>query len=114
MNSPLLPDRRPDYELAGPMGEEVPRGSHFRVRRFFAFLLKYWWVPALTLTLGLGAGITYLRWIPPSFVSIARMWETERVRLPEGTLFSEDMQNFLGTQTELLQAPNFGVWPWPA
>jgi polysaccharide biosynthesis transport protein len=86
------------------MVEETPRVSHVRMQRLFAFLLKYWWVPVLTLTLGLSAGIAYLRWMPPSFVSIARMWEPERVRLPEGTLFSEDMQNFIGTQSELLQS----------
>jgi capsular exopolysaccharide synthesis family protein len=32
------------------------------------------------------------------------MWETVKLRLPEGTMFSEDVQNFLGTQTELLQS----------
>ena len=30
------------------------------------------------------------------------MWETVKLRLPEGALFSEDTQNFLGTQTGLL------------
>jgi hypothetical protein len=32
------------------------------------------------------------------------MWDTEKLRLPDGNLFSEDAQNFLGTQTELLQS----------
>ena len=32
------------------------------------------------------------------------MWETVKLRLPEGSLFAEDVQNFLGTQTELLQS----------
>src|SRR6185369_3748798 len=41
---------------------------------------------------------------PPTFVSSGRMWETVKLRLPEGTLFSEDIQNFLGTQAELLKS----------
>ncbi len=32
------------------------------------------------------------------------MWEPVKLRLPEGDMFSEDMENFLGTQTELLQS----------
>jgi capsular exopolysaccharide synthesis family protein len=32
------------------------------------------------------------------------MWETVKLRLPDGAFFTEDVQNFLGTQTELLQS----------
>ena len=78
--------------------------STFRVRKFLAVLRKYWWVPVLTLALFLGAAIGYLLWSPPTFVSKASMWETEKLRLPEGALFSEDPQNYLGTQTELLRS----------
>ena len=76
----------------------------FRIQRFFAFLLKYWWVPVLTLALSLGGAIWYFFWEPPTYVSKSRMWETVTLRLPEGAMFSEDMQNFLGTQTELLES----------
>jgi uncharacterized protein involved in exopolysaccharide biosynthesis len=56
------------------------------------------------LLLGLGTGIALVLWKPPTFVSTARMWETVKLRLPEGGLFVEDVQNSLGTQTELLQS----------
>ena len=90
--------------MYGPMDDSTAPAPSFQVQRLLAFLLKYWWVPVLTLVLGLGAGIALVLWKPPTFVSKARMWQTEKLRLPEGTMFAEDVQNFLGTQTELLQS----------
>ena len=100
--APINPDR--DFAMYGPMDDSAAPASSFRVQRLLAFLLKYWWVPVVTLALGLGAGIGLVLWEPPTFVSKARMWETVKLRLPEGGLFAEDVQNFLGTQTELLQS----------
>jgi capsular exopolysaccharide synthesis family protein len=68
------------------------------------FLLRYWWIPVLTLAVGFVGGIVYVYLKTPTFFSQASMFETVKVRLPEGSLFSEDVQNFLGTQTELLQS----------
>ena len=90
--------------MFGPTEDSPAPASSFRVQRLLAFLLKYWWVPVLTLALGLGAGIALVLWKPPTFVSKARMVQTEKLRLPEGAMFAEDLQNFLGTQTELLQS----------
>jgi capsular exopolysaccharide synthesis family protein len=100
--APTNPDG--DFAMFGPMDDSAAPASSFRVQRLVTFLLNYWWIPALTLALGLGAGIALVLWKPPTFVSKARMWETVKLRLPEGSLFAEDVQNFLGTQTELLQS----------
>ncbi len=88
----------------GPMEEAPPSHSPIRGRRLLTFLLKYWWVPTLTLLLGAGAAVEYMRLAPPTFVSSASMWETEKLRLPEGGLFAGEMQNYLGTQIELLRS----------
>src|SRR5664280_111174 len=88
----------------GPLEESPVPASPFRIQKVIPFLRKYWWVPALTLTLALGAAILYFLLAPPTFVSSAAMWETEKMRLPEGALFTEDPQNYLGTQTELLRS----------
>ena len=90
--------------MFGPMDDSPAPASFHQIQRLLAWLLKYWWVPILTLALGLGAGFAVVLWKPPTFVSKARMWQTEKLRLPEGTIFAEDVQNFLGTQTELLQS----------
>ena len=90
--------------MMGPTEENAAPSSPFPVQRLLAFLAKYWWLPVLTMLLGLGAAAHFALSEPPTFTSKARMWETVKLRLPEGSLFAEDVQNFLGTQTELLQS----------
>lgn len=94
----------PDYAMMESMDDHGGQFSHYRLRRLVVFLLRWWWVPVLTLVIGLGSGAGLALWSPPTFVSIARMWQTEKLRLPDGAMFAEDIQNFLGTQTELLQS----------
>jgi capsular exopolysaccharide synthesis family protein len=77
--------------------------SPFRMERLLVFLRRYWWIPALTTALGLAAALEYIRWAPPSYTSRASMWETEKLRLPDGGLFTGDAQNYFGTQIELLR-----------
>ena len=97
----LGPDQ--DYPVTVSVDEGTPASS-FKIQRLLAFLLKYWWIPLLTLVLCAGGAAAYIFWVPPTYVSKGRMWETVKLRLPEGGLFAEDVQNFLGTQTELLQS----------
>ncbi len=66
-------------------------------------LRRRWWVLFLTLSLGAGLGVTYLRVRPPRYVSKAVMWVAGKLQMPEGARFTEDLQNFFGTQIELLQ-----------
>src|ERR1019366_1996509 len=96
--APIRPDE--NFAMYGPTDDSAAPASSFPIRRLLPVPLKCWWIPVLTLALGLGAGIAYVLYKPPTFVSKASMWETVKLRLPEGTLFSEDVQNFLGTQTE--------------
>jgi capsular exopolysaccharide synthesis family protein len=104
VNTPTPPPPEPGYDLIGPPEDYSAPASPFRIQKFIAFLRKHWWVPVLTLALFLGAAIGYVLWSPPTFVSQASMWETEKLRLPEGALFTEDPQNYLGTQTELIRS----------
>lgn len=98
------PQPDPGYELIGPPDDYSAPASPFRIQKFIAFLRKYWWVPVLTLTFALGAAGGYILLAPPTFVSQAAMWETEKMNLPEGASFTEDQQTYLGTQTELLRS----------
>jgi capsular exopolysaccharide synthesis family protein len=86
------------------MEECAAPNSRFTPRRFVFFLRKFWWVPLLTVVLALGLSIAYIWYLmPPNFISNASMWETEKLRLPDGAAFTEDLQNYFGTQMELLQ-----------
>src|ERR1041385_5451525 len=99
---PTTPE--PDYQMMGPMEAHAATPSKLRVYKFLNSLRQFWWLPVATLVVTLAAAIGYILWKPPTFVSNARMWETEKLRLPEGALFSEDPQNYLGTQTELIRS----------
>jgi capsular exopolysaccharide synthesis family protein len=102
--TPISPNQ--DYQLVGPMDDaELAPQSHFKIQRLWGFLLKYWWLPCLTLVIGLVAGAALVFWKPPTYVSKGSLCETVKFHLPEGAVFSEDSQTFLGTQTELLQSP---------
>lgn len=87
-----------------PMGGYADGGSAKSVRRFFVFLSKYWWIPLLTVLLAGGAAIAFIILTPPVFVSSAAMWETEKLHLSEGALFTEDASTYVGTQIELLKS----------
>jgi capsular exopolysaccharide synthesis family protein len=78
--------------------------SPLQLQRALGALLIYWWIPAITLVLGMLAAGAYIYWKLPTYVSKARMVETLKLRLPEGNLFSEDVQTSVGTQSELLQS----------
>ena len=104
MNTPTPPPPELGYDLIDSPEDYSAPATTFQVRKFLVVLRKHWWVPVLTLTLALGAAIVYFLLAPPTFVSSAAMWETEKMRLPEGALFTEDPQNYLGTQTELLRS----------
>lgn len=88
----------------GAADDPATLSSGFNAQRFLQFLLRFWWVPILTITLAVAAAVIYVRRMPPVFVSTARMWETEKMRLPQAGTFTEGFDNYLGTQIELLQS----------
>ncbi|MGA3266066.1 MAG: polysaccharide biosynthesis tyrosine autokinase [Verrucomicrobiota bacterium] len=105
MNTPLLPAPEPEFQPAGPLDDGSSAGIfRLRLRRFLLFLPKFWWIPALTLVIGLALEAAYVHWKQPTFVSHSSMWETLKMELPEGDYFSEEMQDYLGTLTGLLQS----------
>jgi succinoglycan biosynthesis transport protein ExoP len=99
--TPSLPDELQPYE---PPELGFPPSPRFRWEKFLRFLKKHWWWPVITLLLGLGGALIYVWVKPPDFISQSSMWETVKTKLPEGSLFSEDTANALGTQTDLLRS----------
>jgi succinoglycan biosynthesis transport protein ExoP len=104
VNTPLLPAPEQDFQPVGPVDDPGASGTSIRIRRFLLFLLKFWWVPVLTLAIGIVLEAAYVHWKQPSFVSRASMWQTVKLTLPEGGVFSEDMQNYAGTLSGFLQS----------
>src|SRR6267378_1436342 len=78
---------------------------HGRLHRWWLLVRRYWWVNALVLVLVLGP-VGFLTFnSPPAYESKARMWLTGKLDIYEGRLYTEELINFLGTQTELLRSP---------
>ena len=102
-SAPGVPDQGGYAYGASPDDSGSP-ASTVRLRRMLTFLLRFWWLPIITMILSLGAGIAYVLWSPPIYSSNARMWESEKIRLPDGAAFDEDNATYYGTQTELLQS----------
>jgi len=92
------------YDPAIPVESLNTPTPSFRVSKFLSTLQKYWWIPVITLILCIGAGIGVFFMIPPTYVSKAALWETEKFRLPEGTGFTEDVQTALGTHVQLIKS----------
>jgi capsular exopolysaccharide synthesis family protein len=90
--------------MVDPVEEAAAPASPFHIQRLFTFLVKFWWVSLVTLVIGLGVAVIIVRWQPPTYVSKGSMSQTVKLRLREADMFAEDVQAFLGTQTDLLQS----------
>ena len=101
---PGSPSTRYCLSMEPMTGSYVAPARKFRREKFFYFLRKFWWLPLVTLTLGIGTAVLIFFNTPPTFVSYGSLWETEKLRLPEGAAFTDDRDNYLGTQTELLRS----------
>jgi capsular exopolysaccharide synthesis family protein len=99
-----VPPSEPGFQLMEPMANNhAPAAAKFRLQKFLFFLRKFWWIPVVTLALSLSTAIAIFSLTPPTFVSYGNMWETERLRLPEGAAFTYDRENYIGTMIELLR-----------
>jgi uncharacterized protein involved in exopolysaccharide biosynthesis len=87
-----------------PMENSAAPAKAFPIQRLLVFLRKFWWVPVITVILAVTAAILYLRSLPPTFISKARMWESGKMTIPTGSFYTEDLQNYVGTQIELLRS----------
>lgn len=77
----------------------VARFSHYK-----ELLLRRWWLLAVGLTVGLGVGAAFWWCHPPVFVSVGRMIVSIKLAIPEGSVYSEELGNFLGTQAALMRS----------
>ena len=72
-----------------------------RYRRLF---LSKWWVLLLMAALGAGVGFAICYFGPPLFESYGQMVVGVKVSIPENSVYSEELSNFLGTQAALMQS----------
>lgn len=77
---------------------------HTRMHRYLQAAWRWWWIPLLTLVLVGGPAIVYSTLAPPLYRSHAVLWMGERLQLPEGRMYAEELSGYLGTQVELLKS----------
>ena len=87
-----------------PVDAEAGSPSPIKFERFLIFLRRYWWVPVFTLVVVVGVALVYLALRPPTYISLARVWETEKLSVPGDPAFTGDTANHYGTQIELLRS----------
>ena len=97
------PDGFDPQSFGAAEGSPPPRPA-FRPRKLLTALRRFWWVPALGVIVGSIGSAAWFFFSPATWVCKAALWETEKLKLPEGAAFSEDQQNYMGTQLELLRS----------
>jgi polysaccharide biosynthesis transport protein len=75
-----------------------------RLHRYKALLVRRWWIPVLTVCLGLFVEAFLIYQTPPSFLSTAKMILAGKLNISQGAVYSEDNLNFFGTQIQLMQS----------
>src|SRR5207237_2960154 len=74
--------------------------------RYANLLRRKWWVLVLGVGLGTVAQLVLWRLSPASFNSQGRMIVSIKLAIPEGSVYTEELSNFLGTQAALMQSGN--------
>src|SRR5918998_3452197 len=75
-----------------------------RLHRYKAILLRRWWIPLLTICLGLFVQAWLIYQTPPSFLSTSKMMLSGKLNISQTAVYSEDSLNFYGTQIQLMQS----------
>jgi polysaccharide biosynthesis transport protein len=74
------------------------------MHRYKALLIRRWWIPVLTVCLGLFVQAWLIYQTPPSFQSVSKMMLAGKLNISQGAVYSEDSVNFYGTQIQLMQS----------
>jgi succinoglycan biosynthesis transport protein ExoP len=77
---------------------------HTRLSRYQSLLRRRWWVLVLGAILGMAVQGINTRSERLSFSSVGRMIVSIKLNIAEGSVYSEELSNFLGTQASLMQS----------
>src|SRR5712671_201157 len=94
-------------EHAAPVHHErsTLAGRFFnQLHRYKNLLLTRWWILLLAVVLGLGIQWFLHRNTPPAYQSVGRMIVNVRLSIPNANAYSEELNNFFGTQVALMQS----------
>ena len=75
-----------------------------RIHRYKALLIRRWWIPVLTICLGLFVGAWMIYQAPNAFLSTSKMMVAGKLNLSQNAVYSEDTNNFYGTQIQMMES----------
>lgn len=104
MSTTPSPSLDPVAASSGNVVGERAEAIRSKISRYRRVVSAYWWIPAITISLGLAAQAWFSLTSPISYQSYARILVSGRIALPEGGMYNEEAVNFFGTQTELMQS----------
>src|ERR1051326_3393076 len=89
-----------------PVRDRSAVRAHFlsRLNRYKNLLAGKWWLVILGIALGVGISFGLSSFDPPAFTSLGQMIVNIKLAIPEGSVYTEELSNFLGTQTELMRS----------
>ena len=93
-----------DQSVITSEDRHVRTGKFFaRVYRYRNLLVQRWWVLLICLGLSLAAETLYLKYSPAIYISVGQMIVSIKLNIQQGSLYTEELSNFLGTQAALMQ-----------
>jgi polysaccharide biosynthesis transport protein len=75
-----------------------------QLHQYKRLLFRYWWLPLLMLVLSEGIQWFLLKRTLPNFVSAGRMILSVKIDVPNSNVYTEEFNNFFGTQVALMQS----------
>ena len=95
-----MPASVPDHPISAPWSTAFIT----RLHRYKSLLVRRWWIPVLTICLGLFVQAWLIYQTPPSFLSASKMMLAGKLNISQSAVYSEDNVNFYGTQIQLMQS----------
>jgi len=92
-----------DYQA--PTGHDRPAWTatfFARVQRYRNLLFRRWWILPITLAAAAAVEFTAIKFSPPEFTSVGQMIVSIKLNIQQGSLYTEELGNFLGTQAALM------------
>lgn len=75
-----------------------------KLNRYRNLLRRRWWVVILIVAIAVGVEGALIWFTPPIFSSTGRMIVGIKLQIQEGSVYNEEMANFIGTQAALMQS----------
>src|SRR5664280_2232945 len=77
---------------------------HTRLSRYRSLWRRQWWVLVLGALVGIGVQAVHQWCSAPAYAALGRMIVSIKLNIAEGSVYTEELSNFLGTQAALMQS----------